>query len=64
MHALNNAIGYNLLDPAAMSRACDTFLAEMAFEGSAERRDDHEIPGSGWYSEAVMATASRAEGNI
>ena len=64
MHALNNAIGFNLLEPAAMSRACDTFLEEMEFEGSPEDRGDHEIPGSGWYSEAVLATALRAEGNI
>ena len=64
MHALNNGIGYNLLEPAAMPRACDTFLTEMAFDGSPELREDHEVPGSGWYSEAVLATALRAEGNI
>ena len=64
MHALNNAIGYDLLDAEAMTRACDTFLAEMAHEGSHEGRDDHEVPGSGWYSEAVLATALRAAMNI
>ena len=35
-----------------------------ALVGNKIDRDDHEIPGSGWYSEAVMATALRAEGNI
>ena len=64
MHALNNAIGYDLLDAEAMTRACDTFLAEMAHEGSHEDRADHEVPGSGWYSEAVLATALRAAMNI
>ena len=64
MHALNNAIGFELLDAWAMSRACDIFLEEMAHEGSHEDRADHEVPGSGWYSEAVLATALRAAGNL
>ena len=36
----------------------------METEGNPEVRTDHEIPTFGWYSEAVLATALRAHGNI
>ena len=52
------------LTPALMARACDVFLFEMEVEGNPEQHRDHEIPASGWYSEAVLATALRAHGTI
>ena len=47
-----------------MSDACDAYLDEMLLEGTEESRAIHEVPGSGWYSEAVMAYALRAKQNI
>ena len=64
MHALNNAIGESVLTPALMPRACGVFLFEMEVEGNPEQRRDHEIPASGWYSEAVLATVLRVHANI
>ncbi len=63
LHALNNALGFDLLDPCDMSHACDVFLAEMAMEGSPELRHNHENK-RGWYSEAVMAQALRVKNNL
>ena len=63
LHALNNALGFDFLGAEDMSRACDVLLAELAHEGNPEPRDQHELP-SGWYSEAVMATALRVKDNL
>ena len=59
MHALNNVLGMEVLDAEQMSEACDSFLWENHFEGGSEVREDHETPGTGFYSEAVMTYALR-----
>ena len=46
-----------------MTEACTIHLWEMEFELSTERREDHESA-TGWYSEAVMATALQVKDNI
>ena len=63
LHALNNALGFPLLNHIDMSHACNVYLAEMQMEGSPELRNMHENE-HGWYSEAVMATALRVKGNL
>ena len=63
MHALNNAIGFALLEEPDMLHACEVYLRECEFEGSAEHRADHIAPG-GWYSEAVLATVLRTKHNM
>ena len=63
LHALNNAIGFDLLTTEDMTTACDVFLDEMTMELSQEERCQHELP-TGWYSEAVMAQALRVKHNI
>ena len=63
LHALNNALGMACLEADEMSTACDVYLQESAFEGNHELRESHELP-SGWYSEAVLATALRTKDNL
>jgi hypothetical protein len=63
MHALNNALGFDLVTAADMTRACNVYLAEMQIEGSPEERRIHENI-DGWYSEAVMAQALRIKDNL
>ena len=58
LHALNHAIGGSFLNADDMTAACTEYIAEMAREGSLERRSIHELPG-GWYSEAVLAFVLR-----
>ena len=55
LHALNNAIGAGFFNESDMSNACTDFLREATREGLHEKRKDHEIPRTGWYSEALMA---------
>ena len=63
LHALNNAIGFELLWPQDMTAALKVFLQESLMEGSLENPAWH-ASATGWYSEAVMATALRVKQNI
>jgi len=56
MHALNNAIGQPLHNPADMTLACNFYLQAAHQEGSPEARASHYRTG-GWYSSEVMAQA-------
>ena len=62
LHAINNAVGFELLQAASMNIACTEYLAEMLREGTFEHPDMHIGP-SGDYSEAVMAFALRHHTN-
>ena len=63
LHALNNALGFAFLTAQDMTYACDVLLQEREWDGSPERREDHECA-AGWYSEAVMTQALRCKRNI
>ena len=63
MHALNNALGFEFLEPLDLTRACNIYLSEAAFEGNPQHRSDH-IAETGWYSEAVLATVLRTKQNV
>jgi hypothetical protein len=63
LHALNNAMGIAFLDPEDMDRALEVYLNENYIEGNIEDPQIH-ISQTGWFSEAVMATALRVKHNL
>jgi len=56
-HAVNNAMGMELLTNELISQACDIFLLEYTLlHGVPTRREDNEKD-HGWYSSEVLAQA-------
>ena len=63
LHAVNNALGFALLEPEDMEHAFEVFQNENLIEGNVENPGLH-ISETGWYSEAVMAAALRVKHNL
>ncbi|CAK0881113.1 unnamed protein product, partial [Prorocentrum cordatum] len=62
MHALNNALGFALLDEGTMEASAHAFIEHAALDGLPQRLRDHMSP-SGDYSEAVLAFVLQRCGN-
>ncbi|CAK0903273.1 unnamed protein product [Prorocentrum cordatum] len=62
MHALNNALGFALLDEGTMEASAHAFIEHAALDGLPQRLRDHMSP-SGGYSEAVLAFVLQRCGN-
>ncbi|CAK0811873.1 unnamed protein product [Prorocentrum cordatum] len=62
MHALNNALGFALLDEGTVEASAHAFIEHAALDGLPQRLRDHMSP-SGDYSEAVLAFVLQRCGN-
>ncbi|CAK0799480.1 unnamed protein product [Prorocentrum cordatum] len=63
LHAINNAVGYQLLNEGLLRQACALYLEQSAREGNIEHSDAH-IDGDGNYSEALLSFALQWHHNL